>query len=60
MDYFSDRSVVPQDGLKCQLLVDEYVNDLSRLAWTKEAFLEFTAKRRAAILQIVKNAIEAV
>ena len=60
LEYFSDRSVVPQDGLKCQLLVDEYVNDLSRLAWTKEAFLEFTAKRRAAILQIVKNAIEAV
>ena len=59
LEYFSDRSVVPQDGLKCQLLVDEYVNDLSRLAWTKEAFLEFTAKRRAAILQIVKNAIEA-
>ena len=60
MEYFSDRTVVPQDGLKCQLLVDEYVEDVSRLAWTKDAFLVFTAKRRDAVLKIVKNTIEAV
>lgn len=59
-DYFSDRTVVPEDGLKCQLLVDEYVNDLSKLAWTKDAFIAFTAMRRAAILKLVKDTIDAV
>jgi len=42
------------------VLVDEYVDDLTKLAWTKEAFIEFTSKRRAAILKIVKDAIDAV
>lgn len=59
-EYFSDTSVVPRDGLKCQLLVDDYVNDLARLEWTLDAFLAFTAKRRAAVAEIVKNAIEGV